>query len=98
MTVEIPAHELKGAIDAQVEATFERVEALYRQLHQYPELPFQEHETSRRLAEALEGLGYEVTRGVGRTGVVALLHNGEGPTVMLRGDMPSRRNQADPCG
>src|SRR5690554_1479262 len=87
MTVQTSAHDLKGAIDAQVEATFERVEALYRQLHQYPELPFHEHETSRRLAEVLEGLGYEVTRGVGRTGVVALLHNGEGPTVMLRGDM-----------
>ena len=87
MSVQTSADDPKGAIDAQVEATFERVEALYRQLHQYPELPFQEHETSRHLAEALESLGYEVTRGVGRTGVVALLHNGEGPTVMLRGDM-----------
>ena len=88
MTVQTSAHDdLKSAIDAQVEATLERVEALYRQLHQYPELPFQEHKTSRRLAEALEGLGYEVTRGVGGTGVVALLRNGDGPTVMLRGDM-----------
>ena len=79
--------DLKGAIGAQVEATLDKVQALYRQIHQHPELPFQEHETSARLAEALETLGYEVTRGVGGTGVVALLHNGEGPTVMLRGDM-----------
>ena len=79
--------DLRAAIGGQVEAAFDRVQALYRQLHQYPELPFQEHETSARLAEALEALGYEVTRGVGGTGVVALLRNGEGPTVMLRGDM-----------
>ncbi|MBB3331385.1 hippurate hydrolase [Halomonas campaniensis] len=87
MTTQTPTRDLKGAIGAQVEAAFDRVQALYRRLHQYPELPFQEHETSARLAEALETLGYEVTRGVGGTGVVALLRNGEGPTVMLRGDM-----------
>ncbi|MEQ6890211.1 amidohydrolase [Halomonas sp. CS7] len=87
MTTQTDMPALKGAIGAQVEATLERVQALYRQIHQHPELPFEEHETSERLAEALETLGYEVTRGVGGTGVVALLHNGEGPTVMLRGDM-----------
>ena len=80
-------NDLKDAIDARVEAAFGEVQTLYRQLHQYPELPFQEHETSTRLAEALEALGYAVTRGVGGTGVVAVLENGDGPTVMLRGDM-----------
>ncbi|MBZ9539027.1 amidohydrolase [Modicisalibacter tunisiensis] len=78
---------LKAAIDEQVERTHERVQGLYRELHRYPELPFQEHKTSARLAETLEALGYDVTRGVGGTGVVAMLHNGDGPTVMLRGDM-----------
>ncbi|MBS9403814.1 amidohydrolase [Halomonas sp. TRM85114] len=87
MTIHPQRIDLKEAIGAQTGAAFETVQALYRQLHQYPELPFQEHETSARLAEALEALGYEVARGVGGTGVVALLHNGEGPTVMLRGDM-----------
>ena len=87
MTTQTDMSDLKGAIGAQVEATLEEVQALYRQIHQHPELPFQEHETSKRLATALETLGYEVTRGVGGTGVVALLRNGEGPTVMLRGDM-----------
>ncbi|MDN3558052.1 amidohydrolase [Halomonas maura] len=87
MTTHTDMPDLKGAIGAQVEATLEEVQALYRQIHQHPELPFEEHETSARLAEALEALGYEVTRGVGGTGVVALLRNGDGPTVMLRGDM-----------
>lgn len=87
MTTQTSHSDLKGAIGAQVDHAFADVQALYRRLHQYPELPFQEHETSKRLAAALEGLGLEVTRGVGGTGVVALLRNGEGPTVMLRGDM-----------
>ncbi|MDR5905280.1 amidohydrolase [Franzmannia qiaohouensis] len=87
MTTQTERFDFKGAISAQVEAAFSDIQSLYRQLHQTPELPFQEHNTSARLAEALEGLGYAVTRGVGGTGVVALLRNGEGPTVMLRGDM-----------
>lgn len=86
-TIDDAGNDLKGAIGAQVEAAFDDVQALYRRLHQYPELPFQEHETSARLAEALEALGYAVTRGVGGTGVVAVLENGDGPTVLLRGDM-----------
>jgi amidohydrolase len=87
MTTLTHHEDLKGAIGARVDATLEDIQALYRQLHQYPELPFQEHKTSERLAEALEGMGLEVTRGVGGTGVVALLRNGEGPRVLLRGDM-----------
>jgi amidohydrolase len=87
MTTLTHHEDLKGAIGARVDATLEDIQALYRKLHQYPELPFQEHKTSERLAEALEGMGLEVTRGVGGTGVVALLRNGEGPRVLLRGDM-----------
>ncbi|WP_202819087.1 amidohydrolase [Actinosynnema sp. ALI-1.44] len=59
----------------------------YRDLHEHPELSRQEHRTAGKLAEALASLGYEVTTGVGGTGVVALLRNGDGPTVMLRADM-----------
>lgn len=87
MSTQIDRLDLKRAICTQVEAAFDDIQSLYRQLHQIPELPFQEHKTSARLASALEGFGYEVTRNVGGTGVVALLRNGEGPTVMLRGDM-----------
>lgn len=87
MMTESPVMALKGAIEQQIDRVYDDVYDLYRQLHQCPELPFQEHETGARLADALEALGFEVIRSVGRTGVVALLRNGEGPTVMLRGDM-----------
>ncbi len=60
---------------------------LYKDLHSNPELSYKEFETSRKLSLILEELGYEVTRGVGGNGVVALLKNGEGKTVMLRADM-----------
>jgi amidohydrolase len=60
---------------------------LYQDLHRHPELSFAEHRTAARVADRLAGAGYEVTTGVGRTGVVGLLHNGAGPTVLLRADM-----------
>jgi metal-dependent amidase/aminoacylase/carboxypeptidase family protein len=63
------------------------LEAMYRDLHQHPELGFQEVRTSALLAEKLRALGYEVTTGVGKTGIVALLRNGAGPTVMLRTEL-----------
>ncbi len=59
----------------------------YRDLHEHPELSEHEHRTAERIAQALVPLGYEVTTGVGGTGVVALLRKGDGPTVMLRADM-----------
>ena len=60
---------------------------LYRDLHRHPELSMQEHRTAGIVAQHLRDAGYEVTEGVGHTGVVGLLRNGEGPVVMLRGDM-----------
>ncbi|MGX5696753.1 amidohydrolase [Agromyces soli] len=63
------------------------LDAIYRDLHQNPELSFQEHRTAGIVAEALRELGYEVTEGIGGTGVVGVLANGEGPTVLLRADM-----------
>ena len=62
-------------------------EALYRDLHRHPELPHQEHATARKVAERLEQAGYRVHAGVGGTGVVGVLANGDGPTVLLRADM-----------
>jgi amidohydrolase len=62
-------------------------EEFYRQLHQHPELAHQEQRTARGVAERLRSFGYDVHEGVGGTGVVALLHNGDGPTVLLRADM-----------
>jgi hippurate hydrolase len=63
------------------------LEDLYRDLHLHPELSMQEHRTAAKAAEQLEKAGFEVTTGVGVTGVVGVLRNGEGPTVMLRADM-----------
>jgi len=65
----------------------EELEALYRDIHAHPELSMQEHRTGRAAAARLEQAGFDVTPEVGGTGVVGLLANGEGPTVMLRADM-----------
>ena len=61
--------------------------ALYRDLHAHPELAFAEHRTAGIAAGRLRDLGYQVTTGVGGTGVVGVLANGDGPTVLLRADM-----------
>tara|TARA_Y100000816_G_scaffold266855_1_gene227752 strand:- start:139 stop:1422 length:1284 start_codon:yes stop_codon:yes gene_type:complete len=61
--------------------------SLYKDLHANPELSYQEFETSEKLANLLESIGYEVTRNVGGNGVVALLKNGNGKNIMFRADM-----------
>ncbi len=63
------------------------LEDFYRDLHSHPELSLQEHHTADRAAAWLRRARFEVTTGVGGTGVVAVLANGSGPTVMLRADM-----------
>jgi hippurate hydrolase len=60
---------------------------IYKDIHQHPELSMQEHRTAGIVGDYIQKLGYEVTRKVGVTGVVGLLRNGDGPTVMLRADM-----------
>ncbi len=60
---------------------------LYRDLHAHPELSMQEVRTSALLAAEAKKLGFEVTTGVGKTGVVAVMKNGPGPVLMLRADM-----------
>lgn len=60
---------------------------LYRDLHRHPELGFQEHRTAGIVAKRLRTSGYDVTEGVGGTGVVGVLRNGSGPTALLRADM-----------
>jgi hippurate hydrolase len=60
---------------------------LYRHLHSHPELSFQEVETARRIAEELKQTGVDVTTGVGKHGVVGVLKNGPGPTVLVRTDL-----------
>lgn len=75
---------LRAAISADYE---KNLSDLFVHFHQNPELSHREFETAKRLAVELEALGYDVTDGVGGTGVVAVLRNGAGPTVLLRADM-----------
>ena len=60
---------------------------LFKHFHQHPELSHMETQTAKRLAKELRAAGFEVTEGVGKTGVVAMLKNGPGPLVMMRADM-----------
>jgi amidohydrolase len=63
------------------------LESVYKDIHSHPELSMQENRTAGIAADRLRAAGYEVTTGVGNTGVVGILRNGTGPTVMLRADM-----------
>jgi hippurate hydrolase len=72
---------------AEVDSIYPDIEALYIDLHQHPELGYQEVQTAAKLAARVTALGYDVTTGVGRTGIVAVLKNGPGPTVMLRTEL-----------
>ncbi len=85
-----PALNVDTAISAVLSAA-DRVrpwqEDLYRDLHQHPELSHQEHRTAAAVADRLRQAGLAVTTDVGGTGVVGILRNGDGPTVLLRADM-----------
>lgn len=63
------------------------IEAAYRDVHAHPELSMQETRTAGLAAQHLQAHGFEVTTQVGKTGVVGVLRNGDGPVVMLRADM-----------
>lgn len=63
------------------------LESVYKDIHSHPELSMQEKRTAGIAADRLRAAGYEVTTGVGKTGVVGVLRNGDGPTIMLRADM-----------
>ena len=63
------------------------LESVYKDIHSHPELSMQENRTAGIAADHLRAAGYDVTTGVGKTGVVGVLRNGEGPTLMLRADM-----------
>ena len=69
------------------DAQYPRIEALYKDIHAHPELGFQETRTAAKLAGEMRALGYEVTEGVGKTGLVAIYRNGAGPTVMVRTEL-----------
>jgi hippurate hydrolase len=82
------AREAVRRISASIEARQDAFIALRRDLHRHPELAFQEHRTSARVAELLSGWGYEVSTGIAGTGVVGSLRRGQGARRLgLRADM-----------
>lgn len=72
---------------AGLDEIYPKLDALYLELHRNPELSMRETRTEARLAAELKALGYQVTTGVGGTGVVGVLKNGTGPTVLLRTEL-----------
>lgn len=84
----VPALRADEALHAAVAADYESYLApLFVHFHEHPELSFEETETAARVAEELRAAGVEVTEGVGGTGVVGMIENGPGPTVLVRADM-----------
>lgn len=79
--------QLISSLIPDTDALLPELEAIYKDLHQHPELSMHEVRTAKIAADYLVAEGFDVTREVGVTGVVGLLRNGEGPTVMLRADM-----------
>jgi amidohydrolase len=79
-------HTVNGVL-AGLPGIRSELEAFYTDLHAHPELGHHEHRTAARVADRLKGWGYRVQEGVGGTGVVGVLANGDGPTVLLRADM-----------
>jgi amidohydrolase len=70
-----------------IKADLPSLVAIYRDLHKNPELSFQETRTAAILAAEAKKLGFQVTTGVGKTGIVAVMQNGPGPVLLLRADM-----------
>ncbi len=83
----VAGDDLLDAVDRRLAAEADSLDALYRHLHAHPELSFHEEQTSRRMAEELRACGFEVTEKVGGWGVVGVLRNGPGRTVLVRADM-----------
>jgi amidohydrolase len=89
----LPAHaeldvsRLKTAISASVESDYPKLDALYKDIHAHPEIAFQEVKTAAKLAAEMRALGFDVTEKVGKTGLVAIYKNGDGPTIMVRTEL-----------
>jgi hippurate hydrolase len=81
------ARAADAALRNDIAADYPRLAALFEHFHRNPELSGKEIETSKRLAAEIRALGYDVTERVGGTGLVAVMRNGQGPTVLLRADM-----------
>ena len=76
-----------AAVEERLEGDVARLVELYKELHRNPELSLKEEKSAARMAKEARALGFEVTEKVGGTGVVAVLKNGAGPTILVRTDM-----------
>jgi hippurate hydrolase len=83
--LDVPA--AKATIDRDLDGDYPHLDALYKDIHSHPELGFQEARTAAVLAKEMRALGFEVTEGVGKTGIVAIYRNGAGPTVLVRTEL-----------
>jgi len=79
--------DLVKKITSSVDQDNDRLISIYKDIHQNPELGFMETRTAGIVAKELKALGFEVKTGIGKTGVVGIMRNGEGPVVMFRADM-----------
>jgi amidohydrolase len=84
---ELDVPRLNAAIAASFENDFPKLDALYKEIHAHPEIAFQEVKTAARLATEMRALGFDVTERVGKTGLVAIYRNGDGPTIMVRTEL-----------
>jgi len=84
---ELDVERLQAAIEKSVEADYPKLDALYKDIHAHPELAFEEVKTAAKLAAEMRALGFEVTEKVGKTGLVAIYKNGDGPTIMVRTEL-----------
>jgi len=80
-------HKSRNAIQPLIDQAYPSLETLYHYFHSHPELSFHEKETSARLSAELKAIGFAVSTQIGGYGVVGILKNGKGPTVMIRTDM-----------
>jgi len=79
--------DMQKTVDAAVVRQLPGLLAYYKDLHAHPELSLHEKRSAAMMADRLKAAGYEVTTGVGGYGVIGILKNGDGPTVLIRGDM-----------
>jgi hippurate hydrolase len=77
----------KAQIDAGLDKAYPHLDALYKDIHEHPELAMQETQTAAKLAKEMRALGFEVTERFGGTGLVAIYKNGPGPLVMVRTEL-----------
>ena len=86
-TLLLAAEPWRAPSAQQIDAIYPQMRVLYEDLHRNPELSLHEEKTAAKIADQLRKLGYDVTTGVGKTGVVGVLKNGPGPAVMIRAEL-----------